>query len=75
VYRQNLAATHHGRGTHLMAQGKRDATEAAYRDALRIQEQVVADFPKMPVYRMTLAKSYNNLGSIRCESGRILKNY
>jgi tetratricopeptide (TPR) repeat protein len=51
-------------GILLLDLGKTDKAEAAYRQALGIQEKLVADFPDMPQYRSELANSYNNRGNL-----------
>jgi tetratricopeptide (TPR) repeat protein len=46
----------------LAALKKRAEAEAAYRQALALQERLTADFPAVPAYRLELASSYNSLG-------------
>jgi tetratricopeptide (TPR) repeat protein len=50
------------RGDLLQELGKRADAEGAYREALKIQTQLVHDFPGVPAYRQQLASSHHNLG-------------
>ena len=43
--------------------------ENAYRAALKIQEELAADFPNIPEYRSQLAHSHNNLGFLLDKTG------
>jgi tetratricopeptide (TPR) repeat protein len=45
-----------------MELGQRPAAEQAFRGALEIREQLVAEFPAVPSYRGELAESLNGLG-------------
>src|SRR5262249_31849064 len=42
-----------------------------HEQALALREKLVADFPAIPEFRQDLAKSYNNLGSVLIDLGRI----
>jgi tetratricopeptide (TPR) repeat protein len=44
--------------------------EAAYRQALKLQEQLAAQFPTRPDYRQALAASHNNFGNLLAGTGR-----
>ena len=45
--------------------------EAAFRDALAIQKQLVAEFPTRPDFRQELARTYGNLGVLLRETGQL----
>ena len=45
--------------------------EAAFRDALALQKQLVAEFPIRPDFRQQLARTYGNLGVLLRETGRL----
>ena len=49
--REELATRRHNLGNLLNSLGKNGEAEAAYRAALTIQEQLVADFARVPAYR------------------------
>jgi tetratricopeptide (TPR) repeat protein len=40
------------------------------RDALAIKQRLAADFPRVPEYRLELARAYNNLGALVIGAGR-----
>ncbi|GIW89846.1 MAG: hypothetical protein KatS3mg109_0278 [Pirellulaceae bacterium] len=50
--------------------GELQEAEAAYRDALVLNQQLAAEFPDHPDYRRQLAASYNNLGAVLYAMGR-----
>jgi tetratricopeptide (TPR) repeat protein len=58
-----LALSHNNLATLLLDLGKPDKADAAYRQALGIQEKLAADFPAVPQYSYELALSHNNLGN------------
>ena len=62
--RQELAKSHIFLGTLLQGTARPKEAEAAYRDALAIQEQLAAEFPAVPDYRGELAISHYNLGTL-----------
>src|SRR5207249_2923025 len=43
---------------------KRTEIEDAYRDALKVQHQLVADFPTVPQYRQALVRSQASLANV-----------
>ena len=45
--------------------------EAAFRDALALQKQLVAEFPIRPDFRQELARTYGNLGVLLRETGQL----
>ena len=45
--------------------------EAAFRDALALQKQLVAEFPIRPDFRQQLARTYGNLGVLLSATGRL----
>ena len=51
--------------------GELKEAEAAYRDALALQQQLVDQFPSRPDYRQELAGSHNNLGLLLHATGRL----
>ena len=51
--------------------GEFKEAEKDYDEALRIQKQLVADFPLRPEFRRYLAKSHNNRGILLRASGRL----
>jgi tetratricopeptide (TPR) repeat protein len=65
-----LAGSSGNLGNVLRDLGKRAEAEVAYRRALALQEQLVADFPALPEHRQGLARSYNNLGPVLVNLGR-----
>jgi tetratricopeptide (TPR) repeat protein len=69
--RRDLAESHY----HLAAllaplQDRRRQAEAGYRDALALQQELVAAFPRRPDYRRALARTFNNLGILLWKTGR-----
>ena len=50
--------------------GRPKEAEAAYDQALRLRQQLAAQFPDDPGYREELAQSYNNLGILLKNTGR-----
>ncbi len=61
-YRQELAASHNNLGALFQEQGRGEEAEAAHRQALAIQEKLVADFPAVPAYSVALGGSFCNFG-------------
>jgi tetratricopeptide (TPR) repeat protein len=51
--------------------GELKEAEAAYRDALTLYKQLVADFPTDPRFRDHLAAIHNNLGNLLHDTGRL----
>jgi serine/threonine protein kinase/Flp pilus assembly protein TadD len=51
--------------------GELAEAEAAYRDALALQQQLTADFPTRPDYRQDLARIHGNLGNLLRDTGRV----
>jgi tetratricopeptide (TPR) repeat protein len=50
--------------------GKRAEAEAAYRQALAIQDKLAGEYPAVPQYRQELATSHNNLGILHARLGK-----
>jgi tetratricopeptide (TPR) repeat protein len=50
--------------------GNRPEAEEQFRKALAIREKLAADFPAVPVYRLHLAGSHSNLGTLLREVGK-----
>jgi tetratricopeptide (TPR) repeat protein len=50
--------------------GRRAEAKAAYRRALKLQEKLAAEHPAVPQYRLDLAGSYVNFGSLLREQGQ-----
>jgi tetratricopeptide (TPR) repeat protein len=48
-----------------------EEAERAYRDALKLQQQLAADFPTVPAYRQDLARSHQNLVNLLHAAGRL----
>src|SRR4030095_789489 len=69
-WRRALGLTHSNLGIALHRPHRNRESEEATREAIRIQEQLVADFPSVPAYRGDRALSYLNLGEILGDSGR-----
>jgi tetratricopeptide (TPR) repeat protein len=69
-YRKDLANSHNSLGSLLRDLGQRSEAETAYRAALRIQEQLAADFPLVPQYRIGLGLSFCNYGILLSEAGK-----
>jgi tetratricopeptide (TPR) repeat protein len=63
--------SHHNLGVVLKDLGQRPAAEKAYRRALDLYEQLAADFPAVPEYRLGLANSHNNLGNLLTVRGQL----
>ena len=59
-YREDLALSHNDLGILLCDLGKRAEAEAAYRQALSIQDKLATDFPAVPQYRIALGGSQVN---------------
>jgi serine/threonine-protein kinase len=53
----------------LRRSGNRDAARAAYEEALAINKQLVADFPRVPIYREDLVRNHEGLANLLRESG------
>jgi tetratricopeptide (TPR) repeat protein len=47
-----------------------EKAESAFRDALPLQKQAVADFPNRPEFRQELAQIHNNLGNVLRDTKR-----
>src|SRR5262249_17883345 len=62
--RQHLGAVVAGQ------RGKQSEAEAAYREALLEQRELVAGFPLVSAYRRDLARTLNNIGLLRRNLGR-----
>jgi tetratricopeptide (TPR) repeat protein len=63
-YRLELAGSHNNLGNLLVVLGRRTEAEAAYRQALLLQEKLAADLPAVPQYRLELAGSQVNIGNL-----------
>jgi len=50
--------------------GKRPESEEQYRQALTIQEKLVADFPAVTAYRVELSTGYRNFGHVTGSRGK-----
>lgn len=50
--------------------GDQPQAEAGYRQAVRLLEQLVADFPDVAEYRQKLAQTHHNLGIVLAELGK-----
>jgi serine/threonine protein kinase/tetratricopeptide (TPR) repeat protein len=50
--------------------GERNEAIPGYREAIRLMEKLVADFPTVPAYRQGLAKSHNELGILLRDLGK-----
>ena len=57
-------------GTFSAALKDNAAAEPAYRQALKLQQQLVAEFPTVPAYRKELAATHNNLGVLLKDLGQ-----
>jgi serine/threonine protein kinase/Flp pilus assembly protein TadD len=66
--RQAWAYFRLGRTLHLL--GRHEPAEKAYRQALQLCEQLVAEHPQVPEYRQDLATTHNNLGVLLKDTGR-----
>jgi tetratricopeptide (TPR) repeat protein/tRNA A-37 threonylcarbamoyl transferase component Bud32 len=51
--------------------GELQEAEAAYREAIKLQQQLAAEFPNRPEFRQDLAISHNNLGVLLRDTGRL----
>jgi tetratricopeptide (TPR) repeat protein len=69
-YRRELARSHGNLGNLLKTQGKRPEAEAHYRQAVALGERLVADFPRVPAYAVSLGGSYCNFGLVLTEGGQ-----
>ena len=59
-----------GRSPVLVTPYHQPEAQEQYRKALAIQERLVADFPAVPEYRQSLARSHHNLGVLLKEMGK-----
>src|SRR5262249_48051264 len=64
LYRVDLGNCLHGLGTLLEDTPRKPEAETAYREALAVQERLVADFPKVPEYLGDLASTMNGLAEL-----------
>jgi tetratricopeptide (TPR) repeat protein len=62
--------SHSNLGWVFQSAGRMKEAEAAFRDALVLQKQVVSDFPNRPEFRLELATSYNGLSNVLRDTGR-----
>jgi len=53
--------------------GQTEAALAGYHEALTIHQQLVDDFPGLPVYRDDLANTYHNLGVLLADQNKLEK--
>jgi serine/threonine protein kinase len=51
--------------------GELHAAEQDYDEAVRVLEQLAADFPNRPEFRQKLAASHSNRGMVRSDTGRL----
>jgi eukaryotic-like serine/threonine-protein kinase len=51
--------------------GEMSEAAAGYREAIRLLEKLVADFPTVPTYRELLAGCHNNLGGLQVYVGQL----
>ncbi|HXG10518.1 MAG TPA: tetratricopeptide repeat protein, partial [Gemmataceae bacterium] len=61
---EGLATSHNNLGILLAQTNRQPDAERAFRTALRLQEELVAEFPSQPEYRRHLATSHTNLGNL-----------
>jgi serine/threonine protein kinase len=66
--RQARAYFRLGRVLHLL--GRHEPAEKAYRQALQLYEQLMAEHPQVPQYRHQLAIAHNNIGVLLEATGR-----
>jgi tetratricopeptide (TPR) repeat protein len=69
-FRQDLATTQNNVGVLLRDLGRMQEAEAAFGEAVALQEQLAAGFPNRPEFRQDLAKTHNNLGNLFNATGR-----
>jgi tetratricopeptide (TPR) repeat protein len=62
--------SHHNLGNVLAVRGQQPAAERAFRRALDLYEQLVAEFPAVPEYRNELASSHDGLGNLLADLGQ-----
>jgi tetratricopeptide (TPR) repeat protein len=63
-HRAGLAKSYNNRGNLRMGRGQFVEAGEAYREALKIEEKLAADYPSVPDYRRGLAGSYHNLAGV-----------
>jgi tetratricopeptide (TPR) repeat protein len=63
-YRQGLAKTHTNLGILLRDTGRTKEAEAAYRDALAVQEKLAADFPNVPDYQNDVGNTLDEMAEL-----------
>jgi eukaryotic-like serine/threonine-protein kinase len=51
--------------------GEMSEAAAGYREAIRLLEKLIADFPTVPTYRELLAGCHNNLGGLQVFAGKL----
>ena len=66
-YKEELAATYNVLGS---VCGPKEAEEA-YRESIKLKEQLAADSPNVPYYRLDLVQSLNNLTGLLTGAGRM----
>ncbi len=66
-YKEELAATYNVLGN---VCGPKEAEEA-YRESIKLKEQLAADSPNVPYYRLDLVQSLNNLTGLLTGAGRM----
>jgi tetratricopeptide (TPR) repeat protein len=71
VYRRELAISQAGLGNLLVRLGRHAEAEAAYRQALALQEKLAGDYPSRPQFRVDLADSYVNFGNFLRDRGQL----
>ena len=69
-YQSDLAVSHANLGEVLKKTGHHAEAEQAYRQAIALQEKLVAESPSVPQYRSDLASNYANLGNLLRDLGR-----
>jgi tetratricopeptide (TPR) repeat protein len=70
-YRRQIASCYVDVGSLLRADRRPKEAETAYREALAIQKQLAADFPKRPDFRSELARTHRLLGDLLYDARRL----
>ena len=71
TYRFDLAKTYQNRGNLLVALGRVDEAESAFREGLRIKEHLAKEYSSDPAYRWEFARSHSGLGLLLKDLGRL----
>jgi serine/threonine protein kinase/tetratricopeptide (TPR) repeat protein len=72
-YERDLAASQFGLGAVYLDTGRFDKAEAAYQQALAIQEKLATDHPEVAEYRRALAMTQSGLGLLHYRADRLDK--